>query len=398
VSELRDDTAARDCAPAAARELPRPAEAVERPGAAEVPERSGGEADRGGAGSAWRAEAGEDWRDLGERAQGMTREEYADYMRALPEQEPGEPAEPPAAADLSWLRLGERAQGMTREEYADYMRQGPAAGGDDPVSAESSQPGDETIQDEQSDIRSPAVGDAPGDSGQLVQANAGMAGLDEEDSAMDRTSAATQPNQQSEDSLISARSQQERPGAYNHLSEETAPDNNQLGKERERSLAGGRDQPTHYHPSRGEQPESSELSPQAKENAELKQRVSVMEAKLERLSTIEERLARLEIGERDRPEATANETAQLRAIDKHVHPHDLAKTKAERLEQPRRGWSNETVGFAANVGVGASVVAADFMSVIPAEIAGGLGAALVVGASGLAWWRKRREVKDEDLS
>jgi hypothetical protein len=117
-------------------------------------------------GSAWRAEAGGDWRDLGERAQGMTREEYADYMRALPAEEPGEPPEPPAAADLSFQRLGERAQGMTREEYADYMRQGPAAGGYDRVGAGWPRPGEGTIRDERAraGVLAPATGDAAGGS------------------------------------------------------------------------------------------------------------------------------------------------------------------------------------------------------------------------------------------
>jgi hypothetical protein len=153
VSELREDTAARDCAPAAARELPRPAEAPERPGGAED------------VGHTRRDSDAEAFRHLGERAQGMTREEYADYMRALPAEEPGEPPEPSAAADLSFQRLGERAQGMTREEYADYMRQGPAAGGFDRVGAGWPRPGEGTIRDERGEVRVPAAGDAWGDPG-----------------------------------------------------------------------------------------------------------------------------------------------------------------------------------------------------------------------------------------
>jgi hypothetical protein len=129
VSELRDD---HGTAPDSVRELPRPAEAAEapeRPGGEAVAgaedagyARRGGGADRGGQDSSRRAEAGGDQR-LGERAQGMTREEYADYMRALPAQDlRGQYPDPGTSARdgdaEAFQRLGERAQGMTREEYA----------------------------------------------------------------------------------------------------------------------------------------------------------------------------------------------------------------------------------------------------------------------------------------
>jgi hypothetical protein len=64
------------------------------------------------------------------------------------------------------MALGERTQGMTREEYAEYMRQLTAAEGDDPVGRGLPQPGDGTILDEkaQADVLAPAVGDPLGGS------------------------------------------------------------------------------------------------------------------------------------------------------------------------------------------------------------------------------------------
>jgi hypothetical protein len=79
------------------------------------------------------------WTEPAEQAQGMTRAEYADFMRREsaagadetesdggpdkrgPDQ-PGDTGDEPHRGDPA-----EQAQGMTRGEYADYMRQGPAA-------------------------------------------------------------------------------------------------------------------------------------------------------------------------------------------------------------------------------------------------------------------------------
>jgi hypothetical protein len=127
VTELREDTTARDSASAAG-ERGRPARTDGRPD---------GGADHGGPDAPLRAEPGGDWQ-----------------------------------------RLGERAQGMTREEYADYMRRGPAAGGFDRVEAGPAQPGDGTIRDEPGQAEAPAdaAGEMPGGSGRGLSGDVGGPG------------------------------------------------------------------------------------------------------------------------------------------------------------------------------------------------------------------------------
>lgn len=139
-----------------------------------------------------------------------------------------------------------------------------------------------------------------------------------------------------------------------------------------------------------------DLKQLTEENAELKQRLTAMEARFERINDLEERLGILERSESDR--SSANEADQLQAVDDRTQPEENSKAKAERVEQPRSGWSNEAVGFAAALSGGALTVAGDFMSAVPAEVAGGVGSAVAVGASAVSWWRKHKEVKDANRS
>jgi hypothetical protein len=79
----------------------------------------------------------------------MSREEYAAHMRLRPAADATEDAsghdragyaDEPAGGD-SRSDSGVHAQGMTRSQYADYMRQGPAAGDDSPGSTATVDPG-----------------------------------------------------------------------------------------------------------------------------------------------------------------------------------------------------------------------------------------------------------------
>jgi hypothetical protein len=145
-------------------------------------------------------------------------------------------------------------------------------------------------------------------------------------------------------------------------------------------------------------PEQERISALETENADVKQQLADARQEVADLkANYGARLDRLERGETGKSR-TEDEAHQLQAIEEQAQPEESQRKEAELSEQPRLAWSNESAGLAAAVGTAAFVVAGDFMASVPAEVAGGIGSALAIGASAVAWWRKRREVNDADRS
>jgi hypothetical protein len=125
----------------------------------------------------------------------------------------------------------------------------------------------------------------------------------------------------------------------------------------------------------------------------LRRRVADLESENAQLATsmqaLEEHLKRL-----DRLEHASHE--QPTVGGKERSDPDVAAEEATpgpRGNFPR--WaSTEAVGFAAAVGGGTLTTMADFLRAFPAAYAGIAASALGVGASGLGWYRKRREERD----
>jgi hypothetical protein len=116
------------------------------------------------------------------------------------------------------------------------------------------------------------------------------------------------------------------------------------------------------------------------ENAQLGKSVEALEARLERL------------------EQNQDDNLAVKAADDRTRGGLAEDSARAKQEQGKKAPSDEAVIFGAAAIGGALTTAADFVTYVPADIAGIGASFLAAGAAGVAWMHKRREGRHADRS